>query len=104
VAELHELLVNAALQALPLEPDSDNEMVAKWDVVEHTDAQCAEDVNLPKRYAIPVIADARPVARNVVSAVLMELAKSSDRDTALRLLDLRDHLTREGEADDGPTS
>lgn len=94
MAELHVRLVNAVLAALPLEPDSDREMVVRWDESGFTAEERAEDINLPERYFTPVIDDARPVAVEVVCAVLIELAKTAPRGYALQLLDIRDAVIR----------
>lgn len=95
MAELHELLIQAALDTLPLDPDSDGEMVVRWKEDGFTEAERAEDINLAEKYYTPVIDDARPVAVEVVAAVLMELAKNVHRPLALQLLDIRDRVAAE---------
>jgi hypothetical protein len=94
VAELHELLIQAALATLPLDPSTEGDMVVGWKEDGFTEAERAQDINLPEKYYIPVIDDARPVAVEVVAAVLMELAKNVHRPLALQLLDVRDAVIR----------
>lgn len=90
MAELPELLIQAALDTLPIDPSTEGDMVVRWKEDGFTEAERAEDINLPETYYIPVMDDARPVAVAVVSAVLMELAKNVHRPLALQLLNIRD--------------
>lgn len=92
VADLPERLIEATLNALPIDPDSDREMVARWNIVVPDAEDRAVEPNLPESYSVPVIDDAEPVAVAVVRAVLMELAKTAPRDFALQLLDVVDRL------------
>lgn len=90
--ELCDRLIDATLAALPIDPESDCEMVVGWNVVETSAEDRAVEPNLPALYAVPVIDHAVPVAVGVVKAVLMELAKTAGRDWALQLMDLADRV------------
>lgn len=95
MAELPQRLIAVALKALPVDPEGDREMVARWNVVETSEEDRAAEPNLPERYTVPVIDDAFPVAREVVRAVLMELATTASREVALQLLDVADRVSEE---------
>lgn len=90
--ELCDRLIDATLAALPVDPESDCEMVVGWNTVTTTAEDRAAEPNLPDRYTVPVIDHAVPVAVRVTKAVLMELAKTAGRDWKQQLRDLADRV------------
>jgi hypothetical protein len=92
VRELSDRLIDVTLAALPVDPESDCEMVVGWTVVETSAEDRAVEPNLPERYTVPVIDHAVPVAVRVVKAVLMELAKTAGRDWKRQLHDLAERV------------
>ena len=90
--ELCDRLIDATLAALPVDPESDCEMVVDWTVVTTSAEDRAVEPNLPERYTVPVIDHAVPVAVRVAKAVLMELAKTAGRDWSLQLRQLADRV------------
>lgn len=90
--ELSDRLIDVTLTALPIDPESDGEMVVGWNIVETSAEDRAVEPNLPERYTVPVIDHAHPVAVRVVKAVLMELARTAGRDWAQQLRDLAERV------------
>lgn len=82
-------LVSAVLAALPIDPDSDSEMVTGYETVHVTAEDRAAEPALPESYSVPIFGDAEGVARKVVRAVLLALAEEMDASapTYLAMLD-----------------
>lgn len=75
MADLAERLLQAAVAALPLDPDSDEpETLIGWELIKPTAEERAAEPNLPEQYSVPSdFGPAEIVAARVAVAVLRVL-------------------------------
>jgi hypothetical protein len=74
VADLAQRLLQAAIAALPLDPDvEDPETLIGWELVKPTVTERAAEPCLPEQYSVPEFGPAEIVAAKVAAAVLRVL-------------------------------
>lgn len=82
MSDLSRSLVDAAAEAFPPDPcePDDRETVVDWELISTTEADRAEDINLPEMYSVPIFGPVEQVARAAVAAVLETLAATAQYD------------------------
>lgn len=78
--DLARSLVDAAAAVFPVDPcaPDDRETVVDYDLMSTTEAERAEEINLPEMYSVPRWGPVNEVARAAVTAVLETLGAALD--------------------------